>query len=120
MNTFVILFRRPGPAMPDADRLRLNAETATWAKTCNAAGHALDPRILSAERVVRSADAAHAPTDAPIVSALLFLQADDLDAAVRIAEAHPGLRYGFNVEVRPWATPAAAAAALNSRATVVL
>lgn len=111
MNTFVILFRRPDPALTDSDRQRLNAETAIWAKSCSVAGHALDPRILSAERATRGLDSA-VPAEAQTVSALLFLRADDFAAAVRVAETHPGLRYGFSVEVRPWTSPALAAQAI--------
>ena len=110
MNTFVIIFRRPPPALSDRDRQRLNEETGTWARTQNDAGHKLDPRILQADSTVVGVDAA-AVQGGGSVSAPLFLEARDLQEAARVAEAHPGLRYGFNVEVRPWARPAAAGAA---------
>jgi hypothetical protein len=45
------------------------------------------------------------------VTALLFLEAHDLSEATQVAEAHPALRYGSEVEVRPWAPPVPAATA---------
>jgi|GEM_PF-6309452 len=39
------------------------------------------------------------------VTALPFLEARDLNEATQIAEAHPAVRYGSAVEVRPWAPP---------------
>jgi hypothetical protein len=41
------------------------------------------------------------------VIALNFIAAEDFDDAVRIAKTHPGLRYGVNIEVRPWKDPRA-------------
>ena len=38
-------------------------------------------------------------------TALLFLEARDLSEAAEVAEAHPAIRYGSEVEVRPWAPP---------------
>ncbi len=105
MNTFVIIFRRRPPALSDADRRRLNEETSVWARTQNDAGHQLDPRILQADRAVAGVDPAEVQDGGGSVSALLFLEARDLPEATRVAEAHPGLRCGFNVEVRPWTKP---------------
>ena len=52
--------------------------------------------------------------DARPITALLFLEAADLGEAVQIAEAHPALRYGANVEVRQWAPPAAVPASTRA------
>ncbi len=109
MNTFVIIFRRQSPPLPDAERQRLNAETAAWAKTLNDAGHKLEPRILSAEHAFRGPDSASIQQNSWAISALLFLEAADLNQAAQISDSHPGLRYGFNVEVRPWSKPPSAA-----------
>src|SRR5579871_5167154 len=109
MNSFVIIFRRQAPPLPDAERQRLNAETAAWAKTLNDAGHKLEPRILSAENVHHGPDSASVQQNTWTVSALLFLEANDLNHAAQISGSHPGLRYGFNVEVRPWSKPPSAA-----------
>ena len=108
MNTFVIIFRRLAPPLPDAERQRLNAETAAWAKTLNEAGHKLEPRILSPENAFRGPESVSIQQNSWTVSALLFLEAADLTHAAQISESHPGLRHGFNVEVRPWSKPPSA------------
>jgi len=41
------------------------------------------------------------------VIALNFIQATDFSEAEAIAKTHPGLRYGVNIEVRPWNDPRA-------------
>ncbi len=107
MNTFVIIFRRRPPALSEAERQRLNEETGAWARVQNDAGHRLDPRILQADSALAGTDPATVQGGGGPVSALLFLEARDLPEAARVAEAHPGLRYGFSVEVRPWTKPGA-------------
>lgn len=104
MNNYVMTFFRRGPALPDADRQRLNAATAAWAKSHEA--HGLDPRILGPESSLcgawESADAA-----GPFVlSALMFFQAADQAEAAAVAESHPGLKHGFCAIVRSWSKPA--------------
>lgn len=106
MNTFVIIFRRRLPALASDERQRLNDETAAWAKTQT--DHELEPRLLSGERAFFGPDGAAGHDGEGILSALLFLEARDLGEASNIAQSHPGIRYGFNVEVRPWARPGAA------------
>lgn len=110
MKPFVIIFRQ-GRELTDADKKRRSEETAGWARRHNGAGHKLDPRILAPESEVRGTDSASAgaPSEAWPVTALLFLEARDLREATRIAEAHPGVRYGAAIEVRPWAPPVPAA-----------
>ena len=107
MNTFVIIFRRRMPALAGDERQRLNDETAAWAK--NHSAHKLDPRILSHDRAFFGPEGATGRDDDWILSALLFLEAHDLQEAAKIAQSHPGARYGFTAEVRPWARPGAAA-----------
>ena len=106
MNPFVILFRR-GPDFPatDADNRRRAAATGVWARSLNAAGHRLDPRLLASECVYRGLQHSDASTGAWPVTALLFLEARDLEEAARIAGSHPAVRDGVAVEVRPWAPP---------------
>jgi hypothetical protein len=109
MNTFVILFRQASRPLIDADRQRLAEEMGPWARRQNDAGHKLDPRILAPESAHPESFAA-GPADAWPVTALLFLEAHDLSEAARVAESHPGRRFGAQVEVRPWAAPIPAAA----------
>jgi hypothetical protein len=105
MKTFVIIFRQGPRKLSTADLERRGEETTAWARRQNDAGHKLDPRILAPESEHRRPDSAAAPDDAAPITALLFLEARDLREAAQIAEAHPALRYGAHVEVRPWAPP---------------
>lgn len=106
MKTFVILFRQGPRPLTDTDKKRRAEETSAWARQQNDAGRKLNPHILAPE-------SAHRGSKHPIagnanawqITALLFLEADDLNQAAQIAESHPALRYGSSVEVRPWAPP---------------
>jgi len=107
MNTFVLIFRQGPRTLTDADKQRRAEETSAWARRCNEAGHKLDPHILAPERALRGPDTSSASQgEAWPVTALLFLEAKNLAEAAEIAEAHPALRYGATVEVRPWGRPA--------------
>ena len=111
MKTFVIIFRQTPPTPTPEERQRVAAEVVAWAQQVNAAGHELDPRILGAEGVVRSEQgAASLPSADWPVTALLFLEAHDLEEATRIADSHPALRNRAVVEVRPWNPPVRPAA----------
>jgi hypothetical protein len=105
MNTFVIIFRQGPRTLTDSDKQRRAEETTVWARRHNEAGHKLDPRILVPDSAHRGHRTAVAADDAWPVTALLFLEANDLSEATEIAEAHPALGYGASVEVRPWAPP---------------
>lgn len=106
MKTFVIIFRQGSRPLTETDKQRRAEETGAWARRQNAVGHKLDPHILGPESAHRGAEMP-ATRDAAAwpLTALLFLEANDLNDAVRVAESHPALRYGANVEVRPWAPP---------------
>ena len=115
MQTFVIIFRQGPRTLSTADLERRAEETTTWARRQNGAGHKLDPRILAPAREHRRPDSALAtPDDAAPITALLFLEAHDLREAAQIAEAHPAVRYGAHVEVRPWAPPIPVAPAVTT------
>lgn len=106
MKSFVIIFRQDPYPLTDADKQRRAEETVAWARRQNDAGHKLDPHILTPESARRGSESsASTPADAWSITALLFLEAHDLSEAVQVAESHPALRYGANVEVRPWAPP---------------
>lgn len=109
MKTFVIIFRQGPQQVTEADKQRRAQETTAWAKAQNAAGHKLDPRILAPESEHRGSG--NSASDERPVTALLFLEARDLSEATQVAEAHPALHYGSEVEVRPWAPPAPVGAA---------
>jgi hypothetical protein len=107
MKRFVIIFRQGPRQLTEADVNARAEQTRAWAHTQNAAGHKLDPHILAPEGHWTGADGeGPAPiTIAGPVTALVFLEARDFAEAVAVAKAHPALRYGANVEVRPWAPP---------------
>jgi len=106
MQTFVIIFRQGPPAPTPEERQRTSANVRAWAQRVNTDGHKLDPRILAPENEVRSEQgAARLPSGEWPVTALLFLEAHDLEEATKIAESHPALHNRAIVEVRPWSPP---------------
>ena len=107
LNTFVIIFRQGPRTLTPADIQRRAQETSVWARRQNDAGHKLNPHILTPERERRGTDMGDATgIDAWPVTALLLLEARDLTEAARVADEHPAVNYGANVEVRAWAAPA--------------
>jgi hypothetical protein len=111
MKQFVIIFRQ-GPLHPlsEAELKKRFEETRAWAQQQNAAGHKLDPRILTPESDWSGPNGEQGPaptTSAGPITALLFLEAHDFNEAVNVARAHPALHYGASVEVRGWAPPPA-------------
>ena len=104
-NTFVIIFRQVRP-LTDVELAGRQHEIAAWADVANSAGRALEPRMLGPEFARPGGDGLEGDSSAP-VSALLFLNAHDLDDAAAVAASHPGVRYGAALEVRPWNAPAA-------------
>jgi len=110
MKSFVILFRQGHRQLTETELKSRTEETRAWARQQNDAGHKLDPHILAPEGQWIGPDGTGGPvpaTDAGTVTALLFFEARDLAQAVEVARAHPAVRYGASVEVRPWAPPAA-------------
>jgi hypothetical protein len=114
MKTFVIIFRQGPQQLTESDKQRRAEETVAWARGQNAAGHRLDPRILAPESEHRGPG--NSSSDGWPVTALLFLEAHDLSEATQIAEAHPAIRYGSEIEVRPWAPPVPSGTATASPA----
>jgi len=106
MKTFVIIFRQRPPAPTPEERQRTSADVVAWAEQLNAAGHKLQPHILAPESAVRGEEGVVSlPSGDWPVTALLFLEARDLDEATRIAQAHPALRNRAVVEIRLWHPP---------------
>ena len=111
MKTFVIIFRQGPKQLTEADKQRRAQETVGWARVQNAADHKLDPRILAPDNEHRGSG--DTTSQGWPITALLFLEARDLAEATEVAEAHPALRYGSEVEVRPWAPPLPVATATD-------
>jgi hypothetical protein len=111
MKPFVIIFRQGPFLLSDADKQHRAEETAIWARRQNEAGHKLDPHILAPESVHHpTRSSAGRESDAWPITAILFLEARDLNQAAQVAESHPAIRYASDVEVRPWASPVRSAA----------
>lgn len=116
MKTFVIIFRQSPPAPTPEERQRTALDVVAWAQRVNADGHKLDPRILAPESSVRGEEGGVSlPADEWPATALLFLEAHDLDEATHIAQSHPALRNRAVVEVRPWNPPVLASTAPAAR-----
>ena len=109
MQKFVIIFRQGPHDLTEAAKLQRQQQVSAWAQVQNTAGHRLEPRILAPESIRAGTNTAdtHLETAREPVTALLFLDAANLAEAAKVAESHPALRFGANVEVRPWAPPAA-------------
>ncbi len=119
MKTFVLIFRQAPQPRTDADKQRLAEEMGPWARRQNAAGHKLDPRILAPESAHPGAEnSAATPAGGWPVTALLFVEANDLNEAAQVAESHPGRRFGADVEVRPWGPPVPVVPAAKTPAPV--
>lgn len=112
-NTFVIIFRQGPFEFTDADKQHRTQLTGAWAREHNAKGHKLDPHILTPEIVRRGAPLPNDTTAWP-VTALLLIEARDIEDATAVAEAHPALGYNANVEIRAWAAPAPITPAPNT------
>src|SRR5262245_14751220 len=110
MKQFVLLFRQSPTRLSEADQKRGAEEVRAWALRQNDDGRKLDPRILGQENYRVGPDGKGGPVgetgDGPLI-AITFLEARDFADAVRIADSHPGLRYGVSVEVRSWGPPPA-------------
>jgi hypothetical protein len=108
MKQFVLLFRQSPTRLSEAEQKRRAEEVRAWALRQNNDGRKLDPRILGQENYRIGPDGKGDPVgeigDGPLI-AITFLEARDFAEAVRIADSHPGLRYGVSVEVRSWAPP---------------
>lgn len=110
MKQFVLLFRQSPTRLSEAEQKRRAEEVRAWALQQNDDGRKLDPRILGQENYRVGPDGKGSPvgeTGDGLLVAITFLEAREFAEAVRIADSHPGLRYGVSVEVRPWALPPA-------------
>lgn len=109
MKQFVILFRQGPHPLTDADKARRQAAISAWARKQNAAGHKLEPRSLAPDLTRPGITVPAEAVGQWPVTALLFLDARDLDEATAVAASHPAKDYNVSMEVRPWSPPAAPA-----------
>ena len=105
MKQFVILFRQGPYNLSDAAKGRRQAAISLWAREQNARGHRLEPRSLAPSFTRPGIEVTGDDYGKWPVSALLFLDAPDLDEATAIAASHPAKDYNVAMEVRPWTVP---------------
>ena len=107
---FILFFRNSGPethAHLSADeRQQLMTRWNAWYDDLAAEGKAiggtpleLETRIVSGARGERVVDGPFAETKEAI-GGYVMLMVNDLDEATAIAQAHPGLPYGLQIELR--------------------
>jgi hypothetical protein len=110
MKQFALIFRQYPKQFSETEQKNRAAEVLAWAQQQNKEGRNLDTHILGAENYSIGSDRAGGPVPASVdgpLTVIVFLEASDFAAAVKIAESHPVLHYGVSVEVRPWASPPA-------------
>jgi hypothetical protein len=105
---YTTLFRSGPHPLTDADKARRQAAITAWAREQNAAGHKLEPRSLAPSFTRPGITVPDAAVGEWPVTALVFLDARDLDEATQVAASHPAKDYNVAMEVRPWSSPAAA------------
>lgn len=108
MKQFVILFRQGPLNLSDIAKAHRQAAISLWAREQNARGHRLEPRSLAPSLTRPGIEVTGDEYGLWPVTALLFLDARNLDEATTIAASHPAMDYNVAMEVRPWSTPVAA------------
>ncbi len=106
MKQFVILFRQGPFNLNEVVKAHRQAAISFWAREQNARGHRLEPRSLAPSITRPGVEFTGDEYGKWPVTALLFLDARDLDEATAIAASHPAKDYNIAMEVRPWSAPA--------------
>jgi hypothetical protein len=102
-GTFVLIFRKEQRKLSDEEQQQRTEEVRAWAMQQIKDGRNLEPRVLGDESYSLGEST---KIDKPVI-ALNFIEAADFAEAVKIAKTHPGIRYGVQIEVRPWTDPRA-------------
>jgi len=107
MKSFVLIFRQGANSLSDADRKQISTKMPGWAAQQRDSGRKLDPRILAdgPSQILKGGEISAPASDQRPLTALLFIEAEDFQEAVRVAESHPGLSFGVSIEVRAWTPP---------------
>ena len=110
---YLLLFRNSGPEthahLSTDDRTHLIAKWNEWYDTLAAKGKALDGRPLELSTRVVSGPAGGRVIDGPYpeakeaIGGYVVLMVNGLEEATAIAQQHPGLKYGLEIEVRQMA-----------------
>ena len=107
-KSFVFIFGQGSKTLSEVEQKRRTEGVRAWALQ-QQQDRNFEPRILGAESE-QLGDRADSVTNERPVIALNFIEARDFNEAVQIAQTHPGLRYGVNIEVREWTDPRARSA----------
>ena len=107
-EAFVLIFREGTRKLSEEEQKSRTEAVRDWALQ-QVRPHNLDPRVLSDESR-RLGDDFEENSHSRRVIALNFLEAEDFNHAIRIAQTHPGVQYGIGIEVRPWRDPRGARA----------
>jgi hypothetical protein len=105
MKQFVILFRQGPFNLTETIKAHRQAAISLWAREQNARGHRLEPRSLAPSFTRPGIEVSGDEFGQWPVTALLFLDARDLDEATAIAVSRPAKDYNVAMEVRPWSAP---------------
>ncbi len=100
MHEFAFIFRPTRALDPEALPRRNNA-ARDWAIARRREGTLLAASPLEAEGMKVKQDGVTRLADSHAVASVLVIQTKDLSAAVALAQSHPGLAYGTEIEVRP-------------------
>lgn len=114
MKHFVMIFRATRVLSHDEIEQR-RVEIQAWVKKATEMKIELYPYTL--EQVIANYSMqnqqleTHSMADDTQLSNFVFFDAPDINEAKKIAEMHPGLRYGTKLELREWSSPRAGATA---------
>lgn len=105
MKQFVILFRQEPLILSETAKAHRQTAISLWAREQNARGHRLEPRSLAPSITRPGIEVTGDEYGQWPVTALLFLDARDIDEANLIAASHPAKDYNIAMEVRSWSAP---------------
>jgi hypothetical protein len=122
-NGYMLVFRGTDwcKGLSPEEMQRVGGEWMAWFKGLTDQGKALAGSPLLPEGKIISGKGGRVVADGPFaeskeaIGGYFLLDVGDMEEAVRIAQACPGLAYGIRVEVRPVASICPAAAAIQNK-----
>jgi hypothetical protein len=100
MQEFALLFR-PTRAIDPAELPQRNAAARGWALALDRDGTLRGASPLEDGGASVSQHGVTPVVPERAIASVLIVQAKDLDAAIALAQNHPGLAFGTEIEVRP-------------------
>lgn len=100
MPEYALIFRRTSPLDP-AELPTRNAAARDWALALERRGVLRSAAPLQDEGRVVSARGVGAVSNTDPIASVLVVEAESLDAAIRLVQGHPGLAFGIEIEIRP-------------------